>query len=57
VFSNLTTVISIIAGVFVRHEAFHWYQILGGIMIILGVWGTNRYKPQQEVPVQKAEAL
>ncbi|MGE5676861.1 MAG: DMT family transporter [Pseudomonadota bacterium] len=57
VFSNLTTVISIIAGVFVRHEAFHWYQILGGIMIILGVWGTNRYKPQQKMPVQKAEAL
>ncbi len=41
VFSNLTTVISIIAGVFVRHEPFHWYQLVGGCMIILGVWGTN----------------
>jgi drug/metabolite transporter (DMT)-like permease len=43
VFSNLTTVISIIAGVFIRHESFYWYQIAGGILIILGVWGTNYY--------------
>lgn len=57
VFSNLTTVISIVAGVFVRHEAFHWYQLAGGIMIILGVWGTNRYKPKQEIPLQDAQSL
>jgi drug/metabolite transporter (DMT)-like permease len=57
VFSNLTTVISIIAGVFIRHEAFHWYQLAGGIMIILGVWGTNRYKPQQELPLNNVESL
>jgi drug/metabolite transporter (DMT)-like permease len=57
VFSNLTTVISIAAGVFVRHEAFHWYQLAGGIMIILGVWGTNRYKPRQQVQLQETESL
>ncbi len=57
VFANLTTVISIIAGVFIRHEAFHWYQLAGGIVIILGVWGTNRYKPQQEIQLQDAESL
>lgn len=57
VFSNLTTVISIVAGVLVRHEAFHWYQLAGGFMIILGVWGTNRYKPQLEVQLQNAESL
>lgn len=43
VFSNLTTVISIIAGVLIRHEPFYWYQLTGGILIILGVWGTNYY--------------
>ncbi|HYF83800.1 MAG TPA: DMT family transporter [Clostridia bacterium] len=57
VFSNLTTVISIIAGVLIRHEAFHWYQLAGGIIIILGVWGTNRYKPQQEIQLQATESL
>jgi drug/metabolite transporter (DMT)-like permease len=56
VFSNLTTVISIIAGVFIRHEAFHWYQLAGGFMIILGVWGTNYYgiKAATEETVQSA---
>jgi len=57
VFSNLTTVISIAAGIFVRHEPFHWYQLAGGFMIILGVWGTNRYKPRQEIQLQNSESL
>jgi len=52
VFSNLTTVVSIIAGVFIRHEAFHWYQFAGSVVIILGVWGTNRCKPRHEIQLQ-----
>lgn len=43
VFTNLTTVVSVIAGVFIRHEPFYWYQLIGGSMIILGVWGTNYF--------------
>lgn len=43
VFANLTTVISILAGVFIRGEAFQWYQAAGGVMILLGVWGTNYF--------------
>lgn len=43
VFSNLTTVVSILAGVFIRGEAFYWTQAAGGIMILLGVWGTNYF--------------
>lgn len=57
VFSNLTTVVSIIAGVLIRNEAFYWYQAAGSMLIILGVWGTNRYKPQQQSPLQNAESL
>jgi drug/metabolite transporter (DMT)-like permease len=49
VFSNLTTVVSIFAGVFIRHETFHWYQFAGSVIIILGVWGTNRCKPRHEI--------
>ncbi len=43
VFANLTTVIAILAGVYIRGENFYWYQIVGGILIIVGVWGTNYY--------------
>ncbi|SJZ62706.1 DMT family transporter [Selenihalanaerobacter shriftii] len=43
VFTNLTTVISIIAGVVFRDEPFYWFHIIGGGLILLGVWGTNYY--------------
>ncbi len=43
VFANFATVVSILAGVFIRHEPFYWFQVVGAIMIIVGVWGTNYY--------------
>mgnify|MGYP006282245505 FL=1 len=54
VFANFTTVVSILAGVLIRNEPFYWFQIVGAIMIILGVWGTNYYgeleQPVEEIP-------
>jgi drug/metabolite transporter (DMT)-like permease len=51
VFSNLTTVVAVLAGVAFRGEAFGLAQILGAAMIVLGVWGTNavgqRHAPQE----------
>ena len=41
VFTNLSTVISIIAGVFFLKENIHFYHIIGSLMIISGVVGTN----------------
>jgi drug/metabolite transporter (DMT)-like permease len=41
VFASLTTVVSVAAGVFIRGEAFGAAEIVGGLMIVLGVWGTN----------------
>lgn len=43
VFTNLTTVVSVLAGVFIMREPFFWYQLIGGVLIVLGVWGTNYY--------------
>lgn len=43
VFTNLVTVIAIMAGIIVKHESFYWYQMVGGLMIIGGVWGTNQF--------------
>src|SRR6056297_3283153 len=37
VFANLTTVVSIIAGVVFRNESFYFFQGIGAFMIILGV--------------------
>ena len=50
VFGNLVTVVSIIAGILVLGESFYWFHIVGAILILLGVWGTNYYgiKPQNQ---------
>lgn len=41
VFSNLGTVISIVAGVIFLNEAIFYYHIIGSLMIVGGVLGTN----------------
>lgn len=41
VFSNLSTLITIIAGVVFLHEQIAYYHIIGTILIVLGVVGTN----------------
>ncbi|WP_409297948.1 DMT family transporter [Peribacillus sp. SCS-26] len=44
VFSNLSTVISIIAGAAFLNEKVYYYHIIGSTLIILGVIGTNLFK-------------
>jgi drug/metabolite transporter (DMT)-like permease len=49
VFANFTTVVSILAGVFIRNESFYSFQIIGAVLIIVGVWGTNYFsRPVKE---------
>lgn len=43
VFSNLTTVVSIVAGVAFRNEPFYWFHAVGALAIMLGVWGANYF--------------
>ena len=42
-FVNWTTVVSILAGVFILGEPFTWVQVLGSVLIIGGLWGTNYF--------------
>jgi len=41
-FCNLTTVISLFAGVIFLKEPFGWISLLASIVIIVGVWGVQR---------------
>ena len=43
VFANITTIVSIFAGVIILKEDFYWFHIAGAVMILLGVWGTNHF--------------
>lgn len=44
IFSNLSTIVSIIGGVVFLKEHFYFYHIIGSIMILVGVWGTNQFR-------------
>jgi len=43
VFSNFATLITILAGVIFLKEQFHLYHLVGAIIIIAGVIGTNYF--------------
>jgi len=45
-FANLVTVVAIIAGVVFLKESITIYQIIGSLLIIVGVWGINKYAEQ-----------
>ncbi len=49
VFANLASVTSILAGVLIRNEEFYWYQLLGAVMILAGVWGTNYFSKKDQI--------
>lgn len=56
IFGNLATVISIIAGVIILKEAFYYYHVIGSIIIISGIVGTN-YFNARKVKMLKREHL
>lgn len=46
VFSNLATLISMVAGAVFLHEKLAYYHLIGAAMIIAGVFGTNYFGKQ-----------
>lgn len=47
VFANVTTIISVIAGVIFLKEHFTSIQVIGIVMIVIGVYGVNRFTRKQ----------
>lgn len=47
VFSNLSTVISIFAGVLFLNERFYFYHLLGSVLIVSGIAGANFKMPDK----------
>lgn len=43
IYTNFTTVITILSGIIFLNESFQWYELIGSIIIITGVWGTSHY--------------
>lgn len=47
-FINLTTIVSVLAGVIFRGERFGLMHLIGGIMIIIGVWRSNLHQTSDQ---------
>jgi len=48
VFLNLVPVVSVLAGVIFLDEVLGIRQLAGGLLIVMGVWGTNHFTRQPE---------
>ncbi|GAA0717591.1 DMT family transporter [Clostridium malenominatum] len=56
VFGNLSTVISIFTGVFFLNENFYFYHVIGSLMILSGIIGTNYFnaKPKENLEIKES---
>jgi drug/metabolite transporter (DMT)-like permease len=55
VFSNLSTVISIIAGGIFLNEKIYYFHIIGSALIIIGVIGTNLFREKNTFDLTKTK--
>lgn len=42
-FANLSTIVTVCAGVLFLNESFYYYHFIGAVMILTGVWGSSYY--------------
>ncbi|ASJ55235.1 EamA family transporter [Brevibacillus formosus] len=61
VFNNLSTLVTIVAGVIFLQEQLAYYHLIGAVMIIIGVIGTNflgaKFKKQNHTPQPKSTSV
>lgn len=43
IFANLSTIVSVVAGIIILKEDFSLYHLIGSSLILIGVWGTNYF--------------
>lgn len=43
-FINLTTLVAVLAGVWINGDPLKAHQAIGSFLIVLGVWGANRFR-------------
>ncbi len=44
IYANISTVIALLAGVFILHEHLYLFHCIGAMMILIGVYGTVRFQ-------------
>lgn len=57
VLANISTIVSIFAGVIFLKETFKYYHIIGSFMILIGIWGTNYYGIKRTSAVESSQTI
>lgn len=57
IYSNISTIISVIAGYFVLSEPVGVYHIIGGILIITGIYGTAKFNETNQIKRLKNDSI
>ena len=47
IFGNLSTVVSVLAGVFIMGDKFTWVTALAFALILCGIFGVNKFKSKE----------
>lgn len=55
IFANISTIVSIVAGVAILKETFRYYHVIGSVMILAGIIGTNYFSTVINIKNQDAE--
>jgi len=42
IYANISTIVAVLAGYFFLNESLYWYHFVGGLLIVVGVYGTAR---------------
>ncbi len=50
VFNNLSTLVTVVAGVLLLNETLYYYHIIGIMSILIGILGTNLDKLRKDSP-------
>ncbi|MCR4963270.1 MAG: DMT family transporter [Firmicutes bacterium] len=53
-FAGITTIISILCGIFLLKEGLTFWQLVGAVMIIIGAWAANYFTPERVWAGEKA---
>jgi drug/metabolite transporter (DMT)-like permease len=48
IFGNLSTVVSVLAGVVIMGDEFSWISAVAFVLIMTGIWAVNRFRDESE---------
>ena len=48
IFANLSTVVSVLAGIVIMGDEFTWVSAVAFVLIMAGIWAVNKFRDESE---------